>query len=332
MTGCSIIICTYNPDGDVFKRVLNAVSAIHHKHMSYEIIIIDNNSQPSLKEYSVLSSLIKSIPYLRIVIERVPGLTAARIRGILEASYNWLIFFDDDNEPTDDYLWNLESAIAQYPDVGLWGPGVINVEFINQSKYHWVNNYKAQFQERNYTEVTCSNEKKWQKSYPVGTGLCVKKNIAVEYLKRVQSGVYSLSDRKGRSLSSGGDVQMVLTGIQMGYSVGLHPGIRLNHLILPSKATLAYLLQHAFGTASSNLPAHNELFPLPNSSIYYPSGKDILLKVYYQIKVVGLKNGFRSALIGLSHYLGQVKGVYHLNPTAPPPFIYKILVALLNLE
>ena len=330
----SIIICAYNPIALNFIRLLKALERIqaYSPELLLEVLFIDNNSCPALFDQSYFREFSSRFPNGKYIIEKKAGLTSARMAGISASDGNWLVFFDDDNEPYYDYLVTLKAAISQYPNVGVWGPGLINVEFVDQSNHPWITKYKVQFQERNYTEVIYSKNKQWQQFYPVGTGLCVRNDIAKEYLKNVKSGIYSLSDRKGQILSSGGDVQMVLTGVQMNFDAGLHPGIKLNHLIAPSKTKFSYLLKHAFGTASSNLPAHNEIFPVKTNTIIYPSGRDIFLKLYYQIKVVGTKKGFREALIGLSHYLGQVKGVYQINPVEKPPLIYKILVLLLNLE
>jgi glycosyltransferase involved in cell wall biosynthesis len=72
---------------------------------SWEYLIIDNNSQPSLAENVDLGWH----PYARVVREEQLGLTAARLRGIKESTAALLVFVDDDNVLAADFL---EQAIA----------------------------------------------------------------------------------------------------------------------------------------------------------------------------------------------------------------------------
>ena len=59
------------------------------------------------------------------------------------------------------------------------------------------------------------------------------------YIKQVNEGNYTLSDRKGNNLSSGGDLQMVLTSIKLGYEVGTIPELKMNHMINKNKSQLS---------------------------------------------------------------------------------------------
>lgn len=64
------------------------------------------------------------------------------------ANSPWIIFFDDDNEPTPDYLIGLLSVILKYPHVGIWGPGEVTVDFIDKTTTWIEKNGGYTFQEK----------------------------------------------------------------------------------------------------------------------------------------------------------------------------------------
>jgi glycosyltransferase involved in cell wall biosynthesis len=328
----SIIICSYNPTYEIFQRLLNSITNFETPSPDYEIIIVDNNSNPLISSSNYVSQFLNCHLNCKIIIEPNSGLTNARIAGIKQAKGDYIIFFDDDNEPASDYLNKLNTCIFQYPNVACWGPGQISVDYLINNYPDWLNNYKSTFQEQSIKKCIIDNQTWWQDHYPFGTGLAINKKVAFKYIYRISEGVYSLADRKGHLLSSGGDVQMVLTAISMGFFVGIHPEIRLNHLIGASKVTNRYLIQHAFGTASSNLPAHFEVFPFSVENLGIPSNLEIIRKIYFFIKVKLLFEGSRSFRVNLAHYLGELKGVYSLRTDCQPSFVYLLLTRTMHLS
>jgi glycosyltransferase involved in cell wall biosynthesis len=277
----SIIICTYNPTQEIFQRLLNAVSNFNVENIEHEVIIVDNNSNPSLSSTFFINSFLQNKINSKLIIESTPGLTNARIAGINEAKYSWLVFFDDDNEPASDYLKVATNAISLYPQVGAWGPGEIEVDFIGEVP-NWVLGEKILFQQRNETKTVFNNEKLWQACYPFGTGLVINKTIAQIYKDRIADKMYTLSDRKGKSLASGGDVQLVLTCIEQNLSAGIIASLKVNHLIEHSKATLGYIQKQQYGTASAYIKAHNQVF-FKNPIIVSPVSNFLILKVLYAL-------------------------------------------------
>lgn len=328
----SIIICAYNPNNHLLERLLNSLISLDKLSPLHEVIIVDNNSYPMLSKNNCVNNFLKLKDNSQIIFEKKAGLTSARIAGIKQSKYDWIIFFDDDNEPASDYLIRLHSCILQYPNVACWGAGKIEVEFIINKVPEWLEIYKPIFQERSVEKCIIDNQPWWQDHYPHGTGLAINKTTAVEYIHRVNKGVYSLSDRSGNSLSSGGDVQIILTAISLGFSVATTPEIKIRHLIGASKVTNRYLIRHAYGTASSNLPAHFQVFPFILKDLKLPSNIDFVKKVYFLIKVKLLKEGARSFKVNLAHFLGELKGIYLLRTDCKPSLIYVLLTRILRLK
>ena len=123
----SIIICSYNPENEIFKRVLAAVSGLSIVQLQCELVLVDNGSPDSI--FLKYPSEIESIRFpVKKIIEVKSGLTNARIAGFNASEGEILIFFDDDNEPHPDYIQKTNYAFAAFPNVGVFGPGNISVE------------------------------------------------------------------------------------------------------------------------------------------------------------------------------------------------------------
>lgn len=317
MLSFSIIICTHNPNLTLLERLLDAVANFEKSGIKHEVILIDNNSTPALSANKAVHFFLNHKSESRIINQTKPGLTPSRVRGIKEAKYEWLIFFDDDNEPEVDYLNKAQGTIAQYIDVGIWGPGDIEVIYTEQ-KDEWINTKKSLFQQRKESVTRFAHQELWQPCYPFGTGMIIKKEIAEEYARRVEQGRYTLSDRKGKSLASGGDVQMVLTGIDMGYSAGVIAGLKLNHLIDSSKSNLKYLRKQEYGTASAFVKAFNQVFYTKSIPLRYINNLEILKKVYsiYRIYRPGKTKADFELL--MASKMGEINAVIFASGQAKP--------------
>lgn len=257
----SIITSTYNPDPRVFGRCLNAIGNLERAELNVEFVIVDNNCDPPLAERTYVSEFLRGHSWARLIKESTPGASFGRMRGIQASTGPLLIFFDDDNEPDPAYLLEAMDYSRRFPTVGAFGPGEIKVIFIDPVD-DWIENYRGVFLEGSReTEKHSRDLETYHKYYPVGTGLVLLRNAANDYAERVSSGDLKTSCRKGRSLSSGGDIQMVLNALLMGYEAGSSPSMKLNHLIDGRKSNREYIRRLAYGTAASALQCRLELFP-----------------------------------------------------------------------
>ncbi|MEI7737058.1 MAG: glycosyltransferase, partial [Ferruginibacter sp.] len=313
-------ICTYNPHIYIYQRLLNAVLQFDECNVTHEVIIVDNNSLYSLSDNENVKLFLKQKKNSKLVIQVKQGLTAARISGIELAKNDWVIFFDDDNEPAQDYLVKAAEVIEQHPQVGAWGPGNVEVEYVDGNNT-WLEKQKGMFQQRNSKNIQFDRQQQWQECYPFGTGLIIKKNIAAEYAKRIMDGRYTLSDRKGKSLSSGGDVQMVLTCIQMGHAAGVANEIFMHHLIQASKVKFSYMLKLMYSTASAYIKAYNQVFV--NDTIKVSGATDLLIlkqALFHCKKYLKEGNG-RSVMLALANKLGQINAAYVSDEQMRKPFL-----------
>lgn len=328
MNGFSIIICTYNPAIGLLERLFTAIKRLETSSFPIEVLLIDNNSTPSLEEYAVVQGFLVHNHYYKLIRENEPGLTAARGAGIKAAQYDWLVFFDDDNEPASDYLIKAAEAIEAYPQTAAWGAAEVEVEYIGTAD-RWLELEKPLFQQRNNNDTAVNNEPHWQECYPYGTGLIIQKQIALLYLQRVTEKRYTLTDRKGKSLTSGGDVQLVLTGIEQGFYAGVIGGLKIKHLIDTSKASIRYLQKLQYGTASAYIKAYNQVFlqlPVPVEPV---TNKRILVLLYSLFRIhkpVTTKERFR---LLVAAKMGELNARAEVMPDKKP-FLLKLYEKIIH--
>ena len=328
----SIIICTYNPNIENLNRLLDSILKFNYNLDSFEVILIDNFSPKPINSLECVKYFESRISSLKIFREERKGLTYARLKGIEESSNDWLIFFDDDNCPESNYLNGLETLSQKYPEVVCWGPGKINVQFVDDPNLTWLNDYKENFQEKNIDGTIIHSSTLYNSNFPTGTGMAIRKDIAFDYCRKVKAGSYTLSDRSKNKLSSGGDVQIVLHAISLGHHVGVSSILQLIHCIDATKSNLKYLVRHAYATAKYNLKTYNEIFPISVENQKFPSNKEFYKQLYYHLKVILLKFGFRKALISFSSYLGRLNGVLLVRPDINSNISYRLFKSLLKLS
>jgi glycosyltransferase involved in cell wall biosynthesis len=320
MVGFSILICAYNPQEIAFKRLIQRIRDWHiDPSIPYEVILIDNKSVEPLSRRSYVQAFLEANPRVRCVVEEQPGLTPARLRGIQESTYEWLIFLDDDNEPALDYINRAAQFVrsADAASVGAFGPGTICVEYLTPVA-PWLNDVKDLFQERSMSSSVFGSARAWQHYYPAGTGMVIRKELAELYATRVINGNYTLTDRKGKSLSSGGDVQMVFTAIQQGYSVGALEGLSLNHLIDSYKSNIQYLKRLEYGTASAYIKAYNQVYtdaPIPTGII---RNKQVFMRLYSLLRIYYTRVSKPKFALLLCSKMGEYKAMIESHPQRTP--------------
>jgi glycosyltransferase involved in cell wall biosynthesis len=328
----SVIICTYNPENQIFCKLISAIAALQNpEKSSYEIIIVDNNSKSPTGEKKEVKELAAASTNVAVIVEKKPGLTSARLAGAHKAIGDWLIFFDDDNEPSQSYLLNLEKLVLAYPQVGCWGPGVVDVQYVGQNVHPWFNKNRRLFQEKKSTELEFASAADWLDCYPFGTGLCIKKEIVDAYKENLVAGRYTLTDRIGKKLVSGGDTQLVLQAVKLGYAAGTSPTLQLNHLIAEKKLKFKYMLQQSYMTASCYVRAFNEIsFTNKVIELDFPGNTDILRLVYSTFKNHGLKKPVRDVLILLYSRIGEVNARYFAANVERRPLVLNLMERLIS--
>jgi hypothetical protein len=236
MTALSVIICTHNPRRDYLERCFVGLMAQTLSMDQWEMVVVDNASEPDRAPRPDLSWH----PHARLIQESTLGLTPARLCGIRESTGDVLVFVDDDNVLDADFLETTLRIAGEKPFLGSWS-GQCRPGF-EEPPPEWSRRYWGNLVIREFDEDVWSNLPTLPQSMPCGAGLCVRREVAQQYLRLHELGKRSFQfDRTGDSLISGGDNDLAACACDIGLGVGLVASLKLTHLIAPERLTVEYL-------------------------------------------------------------------------------------------
>ena len=233
----SVIISTFNPSVSRFSQTLNSLKDQTIAPEFWELIIIDNNSTNNFTNELDLNWH----PQISIFREPTQGLTHARVKGFTEANYSIIIMVDDDNVLSSDYLSNTLNIFKDHQSVGAIGGR--SIPLFEVTPPEWIINFYSSLALRDLGENVFidSWDNKYPVSAPIGAGMAIRKEALYSYVKKVTSGENLITDRKGSSLSSGGDNDIVLEILRSGWDVGYFPSLTLKHIISYDRVRANYL-------------------------------------------------------------------------------------------
>jgi glycosyltransferase involved in cell wall biosynthesis len=255
--GFSILVCCFNSEKRIEQTLISLSKLDYFEAYPIEIVIVDNNSKDqTIKKINAIWSCLNSTIPLRIINEFEQGLTNARISGINNAKYEYLIFCDDDNWLFPDYLDVMFQNFKNEDCHIVGGVGIAKpqVEFPN-----WFSEYQG----FGYA-VGNLNRKPGKGQFVYGAGMGIRKDIALNYAMKN----HLLSDRIGTKITSGGDTEIChIVGKE---NIYFDENLKFYHFLPSNRLTWEYYkkLNASFGTAHSYL-------------IYYYLAKESKLKALF---------------------------------------------------
>lgn len=237
----SVIIPTHRPNHDRLRRTLAGLRAQTLPVADWETLLVDNASPTpvELDEFAAVAP-----PNVRVSREPTLGLTAARMHGITHARGAVLVFVDDDNVLTPDYLKRALQIFEGDPRVGAAG-GPVEPEWEIPpppwlGRFHGLLALQHHGAERRLARGGAGAA--WPPFAPVGAGLVVRRSAAQDYIRAVATDPARASlDRKAGQLSSGGDCDLVFTVLHGGGDVVYDPDLHVTHLIPAGRIQPEYL-------------------------------------------------------------------------------------------
>jgi glycosyltransferase involved in cell wall biosynthesis len=241
--GVSIIICTYNGKNRM-EKTLQAVCS-QEVDFPFEILVVNNASNDDtenwLEEWIIKNK--RKVP-LRQIHESKPGLAHARIKGTQEASFSYLLFCDDDNWLSPGYLRMGLSLLTENPKIGVLG-GCGEAVFETE-KPSWFDQYSHSYA---VGDLRMKSGKLLEGSALYGASCFYRKE---GFQRLFDLGWESiLSDRKGKSLSSGGDVEFCFAFQLIGYELHFEKRLIFYHFIERHRLNWNYYLKLKEGISSS---------------------------------------------------------------------------------
>ncbi|NEU06795.1 glycosyltransferase family 2 protein [Flavihumibacter sp. R14] len=233
----SVIIPTYNPN---IERLLSAINGLRTQTISpdrWELIIVDNNSTKDFSGRIDLSWHQNS----KIVQEKHQGLTYARVKGFSEAKGEIVVLVDDDNILDKNYLHEVLEAFNDKPDLGAIGGK--SIPLFETSPPPWLSEFLPSLALRDLGERVIID--KWENKYPdaspIGAGMATRKQSLESYIEKVSKNNSTITDRKGNSLGSSGDNDIILEVLKSGWRVGYFPSLVMHHIIPKERMQVEYV-------------------------------------------------------------------------------------------
>lgn len=237
----TVIVPTHNPDPERLRRTLAAMNGQTLDVSEWELILVDNGSASPLSKDAVSSQFAGNF---RVVREDTLGLSHARKKGIEEATTEFLVFSDDDNVFASRYLEQALTHLQNDPEVGVAG-GKSLPEYQSSPPFWYVEGMAPLgCRDLGDEPLTLSGKdyltgKLYPEFAPIGAGMVFRKGAISSWMESV--GKTGVSHRKGNSLSSAGDCDMVLHALDAGWSVAYWPDLVLHHLLPEGRLTQQYL-------------------------------------------------------------------------------------------
>ena len=240
--GVSVIVCCYNSSTRIKKTLHALANQRFHSPFLWEIILVDNASTDNTTEISrsIWKGLNTEIE-LRIVFESQAGLGNARRKGISEASYQFVLFCDDDNWLDQHYVQGVFDILNNDPAIAACGG--IGIPVFETQKPYWFDDYAEAFalgsQEANNENGKILNL--------YGAGLAINTRILDEL--EMTKFTPLMQGRVGNKLSSAEDTELTYAFVLMGYKLYYSQELKFHHYLPKERLSITYLkkLFVAFG-------------------------------------------------------------------------------------
>ncbi|SFV35106.1 glycosyltransferase [Hyphomicrobium facile] len=237
--GISVVICAHNSA----ERLPPTIEALARCKAEFpvEIIIVDNNSSDDTAERAQAAWNDCGNVRFAFTIIREPqaGLSYARRAGTRAASFDVILFCDDDNWLAEDYLINAV-RIMQDPTIGAAGgcSTPANPESLPPWFYTFSWGFAVGVPISRIVYLPDAPETERQVDALWGAGLVTRRDL-IAFLYTLP-GFPVLSGRKGEKLLSGEDIEISACVACAGYKLIFNERLQFRHAIAPSRLTTAY--------------------------------------------------------------------------------------------
>lgn len=248
-----ICVCTHNPRQAVFEKVLRSIfhQQITEEHF-FSVLVIDSASSPPISE-SLFDRYSDLKVKTEIIREPLPGIAKARLSAIPSLSSSWVLFVDDDNELSPDYLLKGIAIINRYPKLGCFGGKLLLPEYLHPPA--WVNLLLPYLGIRDHGEERVERlSEKWGIWEPPGAGAFVHRDVLEEFFRK--SGSSQNFFRLGRTatnLLSCDDSILMRGASTVGRRNAYEPSLVLWHHLDPLRFRFGYLFRLMYGYGISHV-------------------------------------------------------------------------------
>lgn len=234
--GVSVIICCYNSTSRLYETLKHLSQQETPENLLWEIILVNNASTDNTVAFAseVWKSFNRNDNIFRIAEELKPGQMHARKKGVNEASYECIIFCDDDNWLGKEYVFHAYKTLLKDDNIG--AAGGQNLPVTNADEYpDWWEPYKDKYAlgipAKESGDVS-------HRGFVLGAGLVTRRSLFLQAFNEKYPSL--LNGRNGESLSTGDDFEYCKRILLWGYSLYYEEKLILEHFIPKERLTIAY--------------------------------------------------------------------------------------------
>lgn len=303
----SVIICTYNRSQNLNDCFACLNQQILIEPLTWEIILIDNNSSDDTKEIVSQSSKHSNLN-IRYVFESEQGLSAARNRGIKETTGTYLVFIDDDIRVTKNWLQTIYTTFKKF-DCDAVG-GRIHIE-VTESLPKWITSDMYGF--LGYQDFgPTPHYMDGINEFPFGGNMAVHRRV-IDLIGDFDVNMGRKGDGlKKDELFKGEETDFFHRLAAAGGKFYYHPDALVLHLTLPHQLKTKFFLtlHNNAGILEATLDNHSYSRQFLGIPFYiFPQFLRAMTRWFYQILTSGYNRSFRQ-LMTLSYFWGMMSGYY----------------------
>lgn len=233
--GISVVVCTYNGAALLPETIRHIACQRVRPEVKWEFIVIDNASTDdtatvTINEWGKHGS---HTPFTLLHQPR-PGLTYAREMALKEALYEFVLFCDDDNWLCPEYVNLAYDLMSQHHTIGvLGGYGILEYE---PGTPLWAVGHGSF---ASGPQADTPGKVKHNTVY--GAGFVLRK-AAYQIISNAGFSPL-LSDRLGKNLSAGGDIELCYAIALVGYEIWYDDRLKFKHYIPKNRITWDYCVR-----------------------------------------------------------------------------------------
>jgi glycosyltransferase involved in cell wall biosynthesis len=232
--GVSVILCCHN-SACRLQETLKYIALQEVAHdIQWEVILVNNNSTDNTVEVAeqYWAKYNSKIPF-KTVNAPITGLSNARKKGIYSSRFEIIVFCDDDNWLSRNYIQTSYEVMQNNFSIGILGGDSFSVCEVPPPS--WFEENKRDYAVGPQGKLSGDATYRW---FIWGAGMVIRKSL-IKYLLDI--GVPSfLNDRKGTELSAGGDNEICKWYILAGYKLWYDNRLIIKHFIPKERLTESY--------------------------------------------------------------------------------------------
>lgn len=264
--GISIVICTYNGVGRLQPTLKSIFSLQIDSSIPWELIIIDNASTDTTFQFC--EDLINKNGFTfnsKVIHESLAGCNHARLRGLHEAKYKWLLFCDDDNHLFPDYIQKGWEILQNNTSIGVLGGQ--GIPLFESTKPDWFDKYSKSFAIGPQSNADGKLRNLNTKLYSAGS-FFRKEALLYFYINNFTS---IMTGPKGDDLSRGEDTEWCIMIELIGYELWYSQNLKFYHFMTDGRMQWMYYLRLKAGISagSAKFVSYTPFIKRKNPNVFY---------------------------------------------------------------